>query len=180
MSALRQGQALCGIPQLAAELRILRARLCLHRHGRRPGDLHHHDRRRDRGRLRADRGGKIPAAVLAARGALAAADSRDHAVAAAGDEVVADRAAIPSQGSPRPIDRPRTEMIANLGPRRSGTGFGVFTLAMVALVVGLGVWQLQRRVEKHALIAALTEQLAAAPGPLPSASQWSALTPAQD
>ena len=34
---------------------------------------------------------------------------------------------------------------------------------MVALFVGLGVWQLQRRVEKHALIAALTERLAAAP-----------------
>ena len=32
---------------------------------------------------------------------------------------------------------------------------------MVALCVGLGVWQLQRRVEKHALIAALTERLAA-------------------
>ncbi len=51
---------------------------------------------------------------------------------------------------------------------------------MVALFVGLGVWQLQRRVEKHALIAHLTERLAAAPGPLPSPSQWSALTPAGD
>jgi surfeit locus 1 family protein len=64
--------------------------------------------------------------------------------------------------------------------RRSITGFGAFTLAMVALFVGLGVWQLQRRVEKHALIAALTERLAAAPAPLPQASQWSALTPARD
>jgi len=51
---------------------------------------------------------------------------------------------------------------------------------MVALFVGLGVWQLQRRVEKHALIAHLTERLAAAPGSLPSSSQWSALTPAKD
>ena len=40
---------------------------------------------------------------------------------------------------------------------------------MVALCVGLGVWQLQRRAEKHALIAALTERLAAAPGALPQA-----------
>src|SRR5260370_4177910 len=64
--------------------------------------------------------------------------------------------------------------------RKRGTGFGVFTLMMVALFVGLGVWQLQRRVEKHALIAALTERLAAAPGPLPSPSQWSSLTPAED
>jgi surfeit locus 1 family protein len=64
--------------------------------------------------------------------------------------------------------------------RRGGIGFGAFTLLMVALFVGLGVWQLQRRVEKHALIAALTERLAAAPAPLPSPSQWSTLTPNRD
>jgi len=59
-------------------------------------------------------------------------------------------------------------------------GFALFTLVMVVLFVGLGAWQLQRRVEKHALIAALSERLAAAPGPLPSPAQWSALTPAKD
>jgi cytochrome oxidase assembly protein ShyY1 len=63
---------------------------------------------------------------------------------------------------------------------RNVIGFGVFTLAMLALFIGLGLWQLQRRAEKHALIAALTERLAAAPGPLPPPSQWSALTPAND
>ncbi len=61
-----------------------------------------------------------------------------------------------------------------------GRGFGLFTLAMVALFAGLGVWQLQRRVEKHTLIAALTERLAAAPEALPPAAQWSTLTPAND
>ena len=67
------------------------------------------------------------------------------------------------------------------GTRRRGVaGFGAFTLAMVALFVGLGVWQLQRRVEKHALIAALSERLAEAPAPLPSPAQWNALTPASD
>ncbi len=71
-------------------------------------------------------------------------------------------------------------MIAISGRRRSAAGFGVFTLLMVALFAGLGVWQLQRRVEKHALIAALTERLAAAPASLPSPSQWSGLTPASD
>jgi cytochrome oxidase assembly protein ShyY1 len=71
-------------------------------------------------------------------------------------------------------------MIGMLGRRHGTAGFGVFTLLMVAVFVGLGLWQLQRRVEKHALIAALTERLAAAPGPLPSASQWSALTPGRD
>ena len=64
--------------------------------------------------------------------------------------------------------------------RKPGFGFGIFTLVMVAIFTGLGIWQLQRRVEKHALIAALTERLAAAPLPLPPASQWHALTAADD
>jgi cytochrome oxidase assembly protein ShyY1 len=64
--------------------------------------------------------------------------------------------------------------------RRGVAGFGIFTLLMVALFIGLGVWQLQRRVEKHALIAALTERLAAAPGALPQPAQWNALDPASD
>ncbi len=63
---------------------------------------------------------------------------------------------------------------------RSVAGLGIFTAMTLALLVGLGVWQLQRRVEKHALIAQLTERLAAAPGALPSPAQWSTLTPAQD
>jgi cytochrome oxidase assembly protein ShyY1 len=64
--------------------------------------------------------------------------------------------------------------------RRATAGFAIFTLVMVAAFVGLGLWQLQRRVEKHALIAALDERLAAAPEALPSPSQWSVLTPGKD
>jgi cytochrome oxidase assembly protein ShyY1 len=63
---------------------------------------------------------------------------------------------------------------------RRAAGFGIFTLLMVALFIGLGIWQLQRRLEKHALIAALTERLAAAPAPLPPPPQWSTLGPARD
>jgi cytochrome oxidase assembly protein ShyY1 len=59
-------------------------------------------------------------------------------------------------------------------------GFGLFTLAMLSAFVGLGVWQLQRGVEKHALIAALTERLAAEPLQLPPASAWGSLTPEKD
>jgi surfeit locus 1 family protein len=62
-------------------------------------------------------------------------------------------------------------------PRR--IGFGVFTLLMVTVFVGLGLWQLQRRVEKHALIAALSERLAADPARLPAPAQWGALTSAE-
>jgi cytochrome oxidase assembly protein ShyY1 len=63
---------------------------------------------------------------------------------------------------------------------RRQLGFGLFTLAMVAAFIGLGVWQLQRRVEKHALIAALTERLAVEPVPLPPVTEWNMLTPQKD
>jgi cytochrome oxidase assembly protein ShyY1 len=64
--------------------------------------------------------------------------------------------------------------------RRGAVGLGIFTLLILTLLIGLGVWQLQRRTEKHALIAALSERLAAAPGELPPVAQWTALTPAHD
>lgn len=64
--------------------------------------------------------------------------------------------------------------------RRSVVGFGIVTLLMLACLVGLGVWQLQRRAEKHILIAALTERLAAAPVELPPPGEWAALTPERD
>ncbi len=65
--------------------------------------------------------------------------------------------------------------------RRPGlAGFALFTLAMTAALIALGVWQLQRRVAKHALIAALTERLATAPVALPPSAQWSTLTPERD
>jgi cytochrome oxidase assembly protein ShyY1 len=71
-------------------------------------------------------------------------------------------------------------MSAALSRRRGVAGFAVFTLVLVAAFIGLGIWQLQRRIEKHALIAALDERLAAAPEALPAPSQWSALTPGRD
>lgn len=72
----------------------------------------------------------------------------------------------------------QAEMTATAGRRR--LGFGLFTLAMVVVLTGLGLWQLQRRAEKHALIAALSERLAAAPVSLPPRAQWNALTPGLD
>jgi len=65
-------------------------------------------------------------------------------------------------------------------PKRDTITFFIFTLVMVLAFAGLGIWQLQRRVEKHALIAALTERLAIEPGALPPSSQWGALTQASD
>jgi cytochrome oxidase assembly protein ShyY1 len=71
-------------------------------------------------------------------------------------------------------------MTGAVSQRRGTTGFAIFTLVMVAAFAALGIWQLQRRLDKHALIAQLNERLAAAPMDLPPPSQWSALTPARD
>jgi len=72
-------------------------------------------------------------------------------------------------------------MMSNVAAsRRPVIGFAIFTLAMVAVFIGLGIWQLQRRGAKHALIAQLNERLAAAPVPLPGRAQWGALTPGKD
>jgi cytochrome oxidase assembly protein ShyY1 len=71
-------------------------------------------------------------------------------------------------------------MTAISATRRTIAGLGIFTALTLVLLIGLGVWQLQRRVEKHVLIAQLTERLAAAPAALPSSAQWNTLTPARD
>ena len=71
-------------------------------------------------------------------------------------------------------------MTVELARRRGTAGFAIFTLVLVVAFLGLGLWQLQRRADKHALIAALDERLAAVPVPLPSPAQWPALTPEKD
>ncbi|MGO4713191.1 SURF1 family protein [Bradyrhizobium sp. 2TAF24] len=62
----------------------------------------------------------------------------------------------------------------------SRLGMAVITLVMLTVLVGLGVWQLQRKQEKEALIATLHERLATAPVALPPPSAWAGLTAAHD
>jgi cytochrome oxidase assembly protein ShyY1 len=54
---------------------------------------------------------------------------------------------------------------------------GIFTAIGLAVLISLGVWQLQRKQWKEDLIATLDAQLRAAPVPLPPPDQWAALTP---
>jgi len=73
----------------------------------------------------------------------------------------------------------RTKKIAAPQPR-SIWGLAVIASVMVAVLIGLGVWQLHRKDEKRALIAALTERLAAPPVALPPKSKWVFLNSAED
>jgi surfeit locus 1 family protein len=55
-----------------------------------------------------------------------------------------------------------------------------FTLAGVAILIGLGIWQLDRKVWKENLIATVTERLERAPEALPAPAGWARLTAAAD
>jgi cytochrome oxidase assembly protein ShyY1 len=49
---------------------------------------------------------------------------------------------------------------------------GLFVTIIVAVLTGLGVWQLERKAEKEALLAALDAKLSAPPMPLPPREAW--------
>jgi surfeit locus 1 family protein len=51
----------------------------------------------------------------------------------------------------------------------------VAVLAALAVLIGLGVWQLERKAWKEALIATLEQRLAQPPVPLPDAASWAGL-----
>ncbi|MPZ56077.1 MAG: SURF1 family protein [Rhizobiales bacterium] len=57
---------------------------------------------------------------------------------------------------------------------------GILALTGVAVLVGLGTWQIERKAWKEALIAALSERLAQAPVSLPAPDTWDRLAPADN
>lgn len=64
--------------------------------------------------------------------------------------------------------------------RRSWLGLLLPALLAFALLIGLGIWQIQRKAWKEGLIATLTERLAAPPEALPAANAWPQLDQATD
>ncbi|MCG6205788.1 SURF1 family protein [Rhodopseudomonas sp. HC1] len=67
------------------------------------------------------------------------------------------------------------------GPaRRPSLWLTIPALLGVALLISLGVWQVERRAWKLALIDRVEARIHAAPAPLPSAAAWPAVTAAND
>jgi surfeit locus 1 family protein len=67
-----------------------------------------------------------------------------------------------------------------MAARRSWLGLLIPALFAFAALVALGTWQLERKAWKEALIAALTERLAAPPAALPAAAAWPSLNEASE
>jgi len=64
--------------------------------------------------------------------------------------------------------------------RRGVIGATLSALVGIAILCGLGVWQLERKVWKENLIATLAARLTRAPEPLPPPAQWPRLTQSSD
>jgi surfeit locus 1 family protein len=67
-----------------------------------------------------------------------------------------------------------------MAARRSWLGLLIPALLAFAALVALGTWQLERKAWKEALIAALTERLAAPPAALPAPAAWPSLNEASE
>ena len=65
-------------------------------------------------------------------------------------------------------------------PRGGVIAATVFTLIGLAILIGLGAWQLERKTWKENLIATMTERLDAAPRDLPPRANWSGLIQDRD
>jgi surfeit locus 1 family protein len=82
--------------------------------------------------------------------------------------------------SQQPIETLSGSIRAPQAPRRSWLGLLPPALLAFIVLVGLGTWQVERKAWKEALIAALTERLAAPPQALPAAATWPRLDPSSD
>jgi surfeit locus 1 family protein len=71
----------------------------------------------------------------------------------------------------------------NDAPRRPRSGVAVptiLTLAVLAALIGLGNWQLDRKAWKEGLIDTLSQRFSAPPSDLAPPQRWSNLSPAED
>jgi cytochrome oxidase assembly protein ShyY1 len=69
----------------------------------------------------------------------------------------------------------KTRLDSGTRGRRGVVLPAIFTLITVAILVGLGKWQIERKAWKEGLIATLAQRLAAAPAELPPPERWADL-----
>jgi len=74
-------------------------------------------------------------------------------------------------------DAPRADISP---PRRGVVTTSLVVAVALAILIGLGLWQLERKAWKEGLIATLEQRLAATAVALPPAAQWGTLVPARD
>ena len=70
---------------------------------------------------------------------------------------------------------------AETRPRKRGVVLLLLFLGLVlAILVALGTWQLERKAWKEALIDTIEHRVAASPAALPTRERWMSLDPADD
>jgi surfeit locus 1 family protein len=72
-----------------------------------------------------------------------------------------------------------TDALAS-GRRRGVLAPSLFATAAFAVLIALGLWQMERKTWKEALLATLEERLSASPVALPPRTEWPRLTAADD
>jgi surfeit locus 1 family protein len=93
---------------------------------------------------------------------------------------MADRRTLSEDTTSEREHRPELGQGHGSGKPRSLLLPALFTFFGVALLCGLGVWQLERKAWKEALIAQITARVGAPPAAFPREDAWSTLSPQND
>src|SRR5690606_37308497 len=173
LPALRAGTPVQGLSVGRRALWRLPPQLLLCRFRRRSGRLRHSVDWLPRLRPRPVAGGLLQPAALAALRAVGADDRHPRTDGAPDAEGPADRSSVPQQGRGRP---PRRPAMTQAGTARGGWGLGqvVFlaaALVALAILLGLGTWQVQRLGWKENLIATIEQRVTSEPRPLAEIEQ---------
>lgn len=96
--------------------------------------------------------------------------------------IAADRSSLRGEVGVGPTSAPFEDVDDNAGPRSLGSRvvFAVFACLGVAILVGLGIWQLERRIWKLDLIARVDRRVDAVPAPAPGPASWPRINAAAD
>src|SRR5262249_15043755 len=118
----------------------------------------------------------VQTAILGARGFMAAVNSDRDARSVTPSQRFVDRVAISSRGGGRPPSESERHVSKTRRKRKGGLlDATLLAFAGIAILIGLGVWQLDRKVWKQNLITSINARLSRAPEDLPPRAGWSRL-----